>query len=339
MEMLSEHQCQGWLEGYLLDRPAWLLFVLRSLHPHHGFDVQSACQVVEDLQSHSLAASDRFAELSCCLPMSGGRITMDSVTRTPGSSTTSSTRRPPWSGSICRRRQHAVVGHRSLPPQPELRQRGVAGKQPAPQWLTMDQPRSSIAPPASASGSGPATTKGKRARRGHGLLRRRADARNAGRRRVAPPHLPELKMRVVNVVNLMKLQPPSEHPHGLSDKEFDALFTTDKPIMFAFHGYPWLIHRLTYRRTNHPKPARARLQGRRDDHDAVRHGGDQRARPIPPGGGRDRSTAAARRHGQPTPSRRSARSCLSTSSTSQCTATICLRCVIGNGAETGDPTG
>ena len=64
-------------------------------------------------------------------------------------------------------------------------------------------------------------------------------------------HLPDLKVRVVNVVDLMTLQPPSEHPHGLTDKDFDALFTTDKPIIFAFHGYPWLIHRLTYRRTNH----------------------------------------------------------------------------------------
>src|SRR4030066_811583 len=64
-------------------------------------------------------------------------------------------------------------------------------------------------------------------------------------------HLPELNIRVVNGVDLMKLQPPSEHPHGLSDRDFDALFTKDKPIVFAFHGYPWLIHRLTYRRTNH----------------------------------------------------------------------------------------
>jgi len=63
--------------------------------------------------------------------------------------------------------------------------------------------------------------------------------------------LPALKIRVINVMDLMKLQPQSEHPHGLNDKEFDALFTTDKPIIFAFHGYPWLIHRLTYRRTNH----------------------------------------------------------------------------------------
>jgi len=61
----------------------------------------------------------------------------------------------------------------------------------------------------------------------------------------------DLKVRVVNVVDLMTLQPASEHPHGISDREFDTIFTTDKPIVFAYHGYPWLIHRLTYRRTNH----------------------------------------------------------------------------------------
>ena len=63
-------------------------------------------------------------------------------------------------------------------------------------------------------------------------------------------HLPELKIRVVNVVDLMKLQPASEHPHGLSDTDYDSLFTRDKHIIFGFHGYPWLIHRLTYRRAN-----------------------------------------------------------------------------------------
>jgi xylulose-5-phosphate/fructose-6-phosphate phosphoketolase len=63
--------------------------------------------------------------------------------------------------------------------------------------------------------------------------------------------LPHLRVRVVNVVDLMRLQPATEHPHGLSDAEFDAIFTTDRPIVFAYHGYPWLIHRLTYRRTNH----------------------------------------------------------------------------------------
>jgi xylulose-5-phosphate/fructose-6-phosphate phosphoketolase len=62
---------------------------------------------------------------------------------------------------------------------------------------------------------------------------------------------PALKIRVVNVVDLMKLQPDTEHPHGLTDADFDSIFTRDKPIIFAFHGYPWLIHRLTYRRANH----------------------------------------------------------------------------------------
>jgi xylulose-5-phosphate/fructose-6-phosphate phosphoketolase len=64
-------------------------------------------------------------------------------------------------------------------------------------------------------------------------------------------HLPDLKIRVINVVDLMRLQPESEHPHGMADAEFDALFTTDRPVVFAYHGYPWLIHRLAYRRTNH----------------------------------------------------------------------------------------
>jgi xylulose-5-phosphate/fructose-6-phosphate phosphoketolase len=64
-------------------------------------------------------------------------------------------------------------------------------------------------------------------------------------------YFPTLKVRVINVVDLMKLQPRSEHPHGLKDPDFDLLFTKDKPVIFAYHGYPWLIHRLTYRRTNH----------------------------------------------------------------------------------------
>jgi xylulose-5-phosphate/fructose-6-phosphate phosphoketolase len=65
-------------------------------------------------------------------------------------------------------------------------------------------------------------------------------------------HIPALKIRVVNVVDLMRLQQPSEHPHGMADRDFDALFTKDRPVIFAYHGYPWLIHRLTYKRTNHP---------------------------------------------------------------------------------------
>jgi len=64
-------------------------------------------------------------------------------------------------------------------------------------------------------------------------------------------HFPELKLRFINVIDLYKLVPPGEHPHGLSDRDFDSLFTLDKPVIFNFHGYPWLIHRLAYRRTNH----------------------------------------------------------------------------------------
>ena len=75
--------------------------------------------------------------------------------------------------------------------------------------------------------------------------------------------LPDLRVRVVNVVDLMRLLPESEHPHGLPDREFDTLFTDDRPVIFAFHGYPWLIHRLTYRRHQPRQPARARLQGER----------------------------------------------------------------------------
>jgi xylulose-5-phosphate/fructose-6-phosphate phosphoketolase len=126
----------------------------------------------------------------------------------------------------------------------------VAGKQPAPQWLSMDAAiRHCTAgigiwewasndrgtePDVVMACAGDVPTLETLA--AVALLRRMA---------------PGLRIRVVNVVDLMSLQPQSEHPHGLSDKEFDAIFTKDKPIIFAFHGYPWLIHRLTYRRTNH----------------------------------------------------------------------------------------
>jgi xylulose-5-phosphate/fructose-6-phosphate phosphoketolase len=126
----------------------------------------------------------------------------------------------------------------------------VAGKQPAPQWLTMDQAikhctagigiwdwasnDQGCEPDVVMACCGDVPTLETLA--AVQLLRR---------------HLPELKVRVINVVDLMRLQPAKEHPHGLSDAEFDVLFTVDRPIIFAFHGYPTLIHRLTYRRTNH----------------------------------------------------------------------------------------
>jgi xylulose-5-phosphate/fructose-6-phosphate phosphoketolase len=126
----------------------------------------------------------------------------------------------------------------------------VAGKQPAPQWLTIDQAIAHCSagiglwewasndrgsePDAIMACAGDVPTMETMA--AVDLLRR---------------HVPDLKIRVINVVDLMALQSPSEHPHGMPDREFDTLFTTDKPVIFAFHGYPQLIHRLTYRRAAH----------------------------------------------------------------------------------------
>src|SRR5258708_10094626 len=126
----------------------------------------------------------------------------------------------------------------------------VAGKQPAPQWLDMESAikhcttgigiwqwasnEDGVEPDAVLACAGDVPTLETLA--AVYLLRK---------------HVPDLKLRVVNVVDIMTLQPASEHPHGLSDHDFDSLFTTDKPVIFAYHGYPWLIHRLTYRRNNH----------------------------------------------------------------------------------------
>ncbi|OYY80248.1 MAG: phosphoketolase, partial [Hydrogenophilales bacterium 16-62-9] len=126
----------------------------------------------------------------------------------------------------------------------------VAGKQPAPQWLTMDAAVKHCSSgigiwewASSDEGGEPDVVM---ACCGDVPTLETLAAVDLLRRLV-----PELKVRVVNVVDLMTLQPKEEHPHGLPDRDFDALFTVDKPVIFAYHGYPWLIHRLTYRRTNH----------------------------------------------------------------------------------------
>ena len=106
-------------------------------------------------------------------------------------------------------------------------------------------------------------------------------------------HLPDLKVRFVNVVDLFKMQPASEHPHGSTDREFDSLFTMDKPIIFNFHGYPWLIHKLAYRLPQPREPARPRLQGEGQHQHAARARDPQPGRPLQPGDRRDRPRAAA----------------------------------------------
>ena len=110
--------------------------------------------------------------------------------------------------------------------------------------------------------------------------------------------VPDLKLRFVNVVDLFKLQPASEHPHGSTEREFDSLFTTDKPIIFNFHGYPWLIHKLAYRFKGHEQPARARLQGEGQHQHAARAGDAERDVALPPGHRRHRSGAEAAHEGR-----------------------------------------
>jgi xylulose-5-phosphate/fructose-6-phosphate phosphoketolase len=127
----------------------------------------------------------------------------------------------------------------------------VAGKQPAPQWLTMTQAAAhcedgvGIWTWASSDDEGAPDVV-------MGCCGDVPTLETLAAVDLLRQHVPSLKVRVVNVVNLMKLQPAEEHPHGLSDKAFDAIFTADTPNIFAFHGYPWTIHRLTYRRHVHP---------------------------------------------------------------------------------------
>jgi len=126
----------------------------------------------------------------------------------------------------------------------------VAGKQPSPQWLTMEQATAHCAAGIGiwewAGNDGGGDPDVVMACAGDVPTLETLAAVDLMR-----THLPELKVRVVNVVDLMRLQPALEHPHGLSDVDFDGIFTTSRPVIFAYHGYPSLIHRLTYRRTNH----------------------------------------------------------------------------------------
>jgi xylulose-5-phosphate/fructose-6-phosphate phosphoketolase len=127
----------------------------------------------------------------------------------------------------------------------------VAGKQPQPQWLDMEQ-----AVKHCTSGIGiwewASNDRGSEPDVVMACCGDVPTMETLAAVDILRKHVPDLKIRVINVVNLMTLQPKEEHPHGLSDKDFEALFTKDRPIIFAYHGYPWLIHRLTYRRSSHP---------------------------------------------------------------------------------------
>ena len=250
MEMLSEHQCQGWLEGYLLTgRHGFLSCYEAFIHIVDSMFNQHAKWLKV---CHHIPWRRPIASLNYLLSSHVWRQDHNGFSHQD----------PGFIDHVVNKKAEVVRVY--LPPDANtllsvtdhcLRSRNyvnvvVAGKQPAPQWLTMDQAirhcTAGIGIWEWASNDAGAEPDVVMACCGDVPTLETLAAVDLLRR-----HLPDVKVRVVNIVNLMTLQPQSEHPHGLSDADFDTLFTADRPVVFAFHGYPWLIHRLTYRRTNH----------------------------------------------------------------------------------------
>jgi xylulose-5-phosphate/fructose-6-phosphate phosphoketolase len=250
MEMLSEHQMQGWLEGYLLTG-------------RHGFFscYEAFIHIIDSMFNQHAKWLKVCNHIPWRRPIASLNYLLSShVWRQDHNGF--SHQDPGFIDHVVNKKAEVVRVY--LPPDANcllsvtdhcLRSRNyinliVAGKQPAPVWLTMDEAIKHCTAGVSiwkfASNDRDGEPDVVMACCGDVPTLETLSAVDLLRR-----FLPELKVRVINVVNLMKLQPASEHPHGLSDQDFDALFTKDKPIVFAFHGYPWLIHRLTYRRTNH----------------------------------------------------------------------------------------
>jgi len=248
--MLSEHQCEGWLEGYLLTGRHGLfncyeafIHIIDSMFNQHA----KWLKVTNDLPWRR-----KIASLNYLLASHVWRQDHNGFTHQD----------PGFIDHVVNKKAEVVRVY--LPPDANcllsvmdhcLRSRHyvnvvIAGKHPSPQWLTMDAAV-------------------KHCSEGIGIWQWASNDHDGkpdvvmaccgdvptletlAAVSILREHMPALRIRVVNVVDLMKLQPESEHPHGLSDAHFDALFTADKPVIFAFHAYPWLIHRLTYRRTNH----------------------------------------------------------------------------------------
>jgi xylulose-5-phosphate/fructose-6-phosphate phosphoketolase len=250
MEMLSEHQCEGWLEGYLLTGRHGLfncyeafIHIIDSMFNQHAKWLKISAE---------LPWRRKIASLNYLLASHVWQQAHNGFTHQD----------PGFIDHVVNKKASVVRVY--LPPDANcllsvwdhcLKSRHyvnvvIAGKYQAPQWLTMDAAiehctkgigvwqwagsDQGMEPDVVMACCGDVPTLETLA--AVSILRK---------------HLPNLKIRVINVVDLMKLEPNTEHPHGLSDQDFDALFTKDKPIVFAFHGYPWLVHRLTYRRHNH----------------------------------------------------------------------------------------
>jgi xylulose-5-phosphate/fructose-6-phosphate phosphoketolase len=250
MEVLSEHLCQGWLEGYLLSG-------------RHGLfsSYEAFIHVVDSMFNQHAKWLDASRHISWRRPIASLNILLTShVWRQDHNGF--SHQDPGFIGLVANKKADIVRIY--LPPDGNtllcvadqcLRSRGlvnviVAGKQPEAQWLDMPS-----AVTHCAAGIGIFDWASNDAETDPDVVLACAGdvptAETLAAVSLLREHLPDLKVRVVNVIDLMTLQPKEIHPHGLSNSQFDLLFTTDKPVIFAFHGYPWLIHRLTYRRENH----------------------------------------------------------------------------------------
>ena len=250
MEMLSEHQCEGWLEGYLLTG-------------RHGFFscYEAFIHIVDSMFNQHAKWLKVCNQIPWRQPIASLNYLLSShVWRQDHNGF--SHQDPGFIDHVINKKAEVIRVY--LPPDANtllsvtdhcLRSRNyvnviVAGKQPAPQWLDMD---AAIKHCTAGIGIWPwaSTDRGSDPDVVMACAGDVPTLETLAAVQLLHEHFAELKVRVINVVDLMRLQPPREHPHGLSDADFDLLFTTDKPIIFAYHGYPWLIHRLTYRRTNH----------------------------------------------------------------------------------------
>ncbi|MDQ1737658.1 MAG: xylulose-5-phosphate/fructose-6-phosphate phosphoketolase [Pseudonocardiales bacterium] len=291
MEVLSEHLCQGWLEGYLLTGRHGLLncyeafiHIIDSMFNQHAKWLKT---------TRAIPWRAPIASLNYLLSSHVWRQDNNGFSHQD----------PGFIDHVINKKSEIVRVY--LPPDTNtllsvtdhcLRSRNyvnviIAGKQPALTYLSMDEAIAhctrglGIWSWASTADDEPDV-----------VLACAGDIPTLETLAAADllhTHLPELKFRVVNVVDLMRLEPDTEHPHGLSGGDFDALLTRDKPVVFAFHGYASVIHRLTYRRTNHDN-IHVRVQGRGDHDDPLRHGDAQRPRPVPPRHGRHRPRPFAR---------------------------------------------
>ncbi|PWU09659.1 MAG: phosphoketolase [Verrucomicrobia bacterium] len=250
MEVLSEHQCQGWLEGYLLTGRHGLfnsyeafIHIVDSMFNQHAKWLK--------VTAH-LDWRRKIASLNYLLSSHVWRQDHNGFTHQD----------PGFLSHVANKKPEIIRIY--LPPDANcllsvmdhcLRSRHyvnvvVAGKHPAPQWLNIE---AAVVHCAKGIGTWSWASNDQGAEPDV-VMACAGDVptlETLAAVSILREHLPELKIRVVNVVDLMKLQPATEHPHGLKDQDFDFLFTKNKPVIFAFHGYPWLVHHLCYRRTNH----------------------------------------------------------------------------------------